>query len=351
MKEIYPKNKEHFKKLIPFAQKIISICKEAGADPIIYGSFAHFYHTKDKTMKVNDIDLMIPEYTKNSPKLNGLLKKNKINFRYLPKWETTIVTKGKLKVEIDSVGLGHEGFDEKTLFEKEHDKANFYGINVKMFKLEHFEKSYVRAYLKSTDNKDKIMDKIKRLEKFLGRKIDNPISIEKIKNKDLTSAQKKIINDARIAQWGAGEKKDFSKYYEPETVWFFLKDNGKVVALSGLRPIKLEYLGKKYSIGGICSFISLVRMKGYGKILVSFMKNYSYKTGKTILGFTLKTEFFGKAGLETEKGFIKRFIYVKPNGEKVYDNEGDGIYYEGKDKIISKILKGKKPVFIKVLHW
>ena len=134
-------------------------------------------------------------------------------------------------------------------------------------------------------------------------------------------------------------------------MWFFLKDNGKIVALGGLRPIKLEYLGKRYSIGGICSFISLVRMKGYGKILVSFMKNYSYKTGMTILGFTLKTEFFGKAGLETEKNFIRRFIYVKKNGEKVYDNEGDGIYYEGKDKIISKILKGKKPVYIEVLHW
>jgi len=175
--------------------------------------------------------------------------------------------------------------------------------------------------------------------------------IKVIKNKNLNSSQKKIINDARLAQWGKGEEKDFSKDYEPETLWFFLKDKNKVVALSGLRPIKINYLGKIYPILGICSVISLVKMKGYGKILVSFLKNYSYKTGKTILGFTLKTEFFGKAGLKTEKGFIKRFIYIKPNGEEFYDNEGDGIYYEGKDKIISKILKGKKPVYIKVLHW
>jgi len=56
-----PKNKEYFKKLIPFAKEIISICKENKIDPIIYGSFAHFYHTKDKTMNVNDIDIIVPK--------------------------------------------------------------------------------------------------------------------------------------------------------------------------------------------------------------------------------------------------------------------------------------------------
>jgi hypothetical protein len=174
-----------------------------------------------------------------------------------------------------------------------------------------------------------------------------------IKNKNLSASQKKIINNARVSLWGEGEKKDFYKDYEPETLWFFVKDKNKIVSFSGLRPIKIKYLGKSYSIGGICSVISLVRGKGYGKILVSFMKNYSYKTGKTILGFTSdkNMEIFKKSGLDVKKDFIKRFVYMKPNGEKVYDNDGNGIYYEGKDKIISKILKGTKPVYIEVLHW
>jgi hypothetical protein len=42
---------------------------------------------------------------------------------------------------------------------------------------------------------------------------------------------------------------------------------------------------------------------------------------------------------------------VKPNGKKVYDNDGSGIYYEGKNKIISKILKNKEEVKIFVEHW
>ncbi len=37
--------------------------------------------------------------------------------------------------------------------------------------------------------------------------------------------------------------------------------------------------------------------------------------------------------------------------EKVYDDDGDGIYYDGKDKLISKILKTKSPAYIFVEHW
>lgn len=178
------------------------------------------------------------------------------------------------------------------------------------------------------------------------------MKVEIIKNKNLTSSQKKIINYARVKEFGKEYKKDFSKDYEAETVWIFVKDKNKIVSFGGIRPITLIYLGKKYNIGGICSTISLVKGKGYGKIMVSFMKNYSHKTGKTILGFTgEEIYFFEKAGLKYKKNFIKRFVYKKPDGELVYDNDGNGIYYEGKDKIISKILKGKKPVFIEVLHW
>jgi len=172
------------------------------------------------------------------------------------------------------------------------------------------------------------------------------------KNKNISNAEKALINKNRAKEFGKGEIKDFKKDYEPETLWFFVKEKGKVVALGGLRPITIKYLGKTYKIGGICSIISIVKGKGYGKILMSFMIDYSRKTGKTILGFTGKTEFFRKAYLGTKKDFIKRFIYKNPKtGEEIIDNDGDGIYYEGKDKIISKILSGKKPVYINVLHW
>lgn len=169
------------------------------------------------------------------------------------------------------------------------------------------------------------------------------------KNKNLSPSQKSLINKNRKKEFD--DPKDFSKDYESDTSWFFVKDKEKVVALGGLRPIKLTYKKKNYNILGICSIISIVKKKGYGSILIQAMINHSQKTDKTLLGFTNQTKFFQKAGLKTKKNFIKRFVWIKQNGEKVYDNDGDGIYYEGKDKLISKILKTKSPVYIFVEHW
>ena len=177
------------------------------------------------------------------------------------------------------------------------------------------------------------------------------VSVDIVKNKDLSKVQKDTLNNARMKEWGDGEWKDFEKDYEPDTFWFFIKAGRKVVSVGGVRPIKVKYLGKDYSIGGICSTISVVKKKGYGKIMVSFMIDYSRRTGKTILGFTGQTEFFKKVGLNTEKGFIRRFVWVKKSGGKVYDDDGDGIYYEGKDMFISKVLKTKSMVEIFVEHW
>ena len=53
---IYPKNKKFFKELIPFSKNIIKILQKNKITPVIYGSFSHFYHTKDKNIRVNDIE-------------------------------------------------------------------------------------------------------------------------------------------------------------------------------------------------------------------------------------------------------------------------------------------------------
>ncbi|MAG47534.1 hypothetical protein CL617_02935 [archaeon] len=171
---IYPKNQEHFKKLITFSKKIISICKDNKITSIIYGSFAHFYYTKDKNMRVNDIDILIP---KNSfPKMIKLLEKNKIKFKYIPeysdnKMKTIIVKKGKLKVEIDETGTEYKTLNERSLSKDIFNEINFDNLKVKMITLKQLEDIYLTAYKRSKDDKPKILKKIKHLEKFLGRKL------------------------------------------------------------------------------------------------------------------------------------------------------------------------------------
>ncbi len=166
---ISPKNKEYFKKLIPFAQKIIAICKENKSEPIIYGSFSHFFHTKDKNMKVNDIDIILPK--KAFKKILNSLKKNNINFKYYPEWQTIIIKKGKLRVEIDGVGSGYKSISEQSLSKNIFKKIDFYGTEVKIITLKQLEEIYSVAYSRSKEDKTKIMEKIKQLEKYLDRKI------------------------------------------------------------------------------------------------------------------------------------------------------------------------------------
>jgi hypothetical protein len=124
--------------------------------------------------------------------------------------------------------------------------------------------------------------------------------------------------------------------------------------MGGLRPIKINYLGKKYVIEGICSIISVKKGKGCGKKIMQKIVKILKDENKTGLGFCgpSVTPFYQKSGLKTEKDFVKRFIYKNSEtGEEIIDNHGDGIYYDGKDKFVSKVLKSQEPVYINVLHW
>lgn len=167
--KIYPSNKVHFKQLIPFAKKIILLCQKNKISPVIYGSFAHFYYTKDKNMKVNDIDLMIPK--KDFSKILVGLTKNKIKFKYYPEWQTIVIKEGKLKVEIDEVGKGYKTLNEKSLSKNIFNRIDFYGIKVKMITLKHILEIYPVAYNRSKDDKARILKKIKHMENFLGKEI------------------------------------------------------------------------------------------------------------------------------------------------------------------------------------
>ncbi len=168
--KIYPKNKDFFKELIPFAKNIIRICKDSGIKPVIYGSFAHFYYTKDEGMKVNDIDILFSK--RDLQKLMRILENKKIKFiRCSQDDYSMIIKKGKLKVELDGVGTGYKTLKETSLSKNIFNKIDFYGIKVRMITLEQLEEMYPVAYREANKTKKKVGRRIKHFEKFLGRKI------------------------------------------------------------------------------------------------------------------------------------------------------------------------------------
>jgi hypothetical protein len=206
------------------------------------------------------------------------------------------------------------------------------------------------AHLYRKSNKKELNEWLKNRDDWI---CPDNITTEIIKNKNLTNYQKGVINKARISNWGKGAKKNFQKDYEQNTLWIFVKIGKRIVSLGGIRPIKVKLNKKIYSIGGICSTISIEKGKGYGKIMVREMLDYSRKTGKTILGFTAdkNVPIFRKSGLKAESGIIEKFVWIKKDGTKEYDDDGIGIFAEGKDKFISRLKKCKNMAEIKVEFW
>jgi len=178
------------------------------------------------------------------------------------------------------------------------------------------------------------------------------IEVEIRKIKEMSNYEKGIINRFRVKKWGEKQRKDVEKDYPKDTVFFYLKDNGKIVAITGLIPVRIFYLGVKYNILGICSGISIPEGKGYGRIMVACIISYLKKKKKSAIGFTGKTDTYTHIGFNSEKNFIRRFVYVhQKTGERIIDNDGDGVYYEGPDKFISTVLSTKGIVEIPLLHW
>ncbi len=56
----YPANEKHFIRLKSFAKKILDICTEAGAVPVVWGSMACFGYTKNKEIVVNVNQFRMP---------------------------------------------------------------------------------------------------------------------------------------------------------------------------------------------------------------------------------------------------------------------------------------------------
>jgi hypothetical protein len=178
------------------------------------------------------------------------------------------------------------------------------------------------------------------------------LTIEEKDVKKLTRSEMDLMNKWRRKEFGPNESKDFKKDFPTNTKFFFVKENNKIMAFTGLMPIKIKHFGKTYNILGICNLVSVKKKLGYGRILIGAMLVYIRKNKKSALGFTGQTIFCRKAGLGVKKDFIKRFRYKNPiTGKIEIDNDGDGIYINGKDNFIKEILSTKSFVYIDIDFW
>ncbi|MEK6873496.1 MAG: hypothetical protein AABW91_01515 [Nanoarchaeota archaeon] len=179
------------------------------------------------------------------------------------------------------------------------------------------------------------------------------IKIEKIRVKKIPKKYVDLMNKERKRKYGSKKPMDFKKE-DKNGVFFFVKNNKKIMAFGMLKPVKVEYLGKQYNILGMGRGMAIKKGVGYGRILNNARIKYASEKGKSVLAFTDRKNigFFKKVGFKISKDLIKRFRYKNPEtGKIIYDPDGDGVYLEGKDKLISKMLKTKEIAYIEIPFW
>lgn len=164
MFELKPKNNELFERLIIFAKKVFKILDNNNIEYVIYGSFAFFYYTKDISLSVNDIDLMI--HKEDKKKLPALLKSEGIEFE--EKEDDFFIRDGDLLIEADGWGFS----DKELTSSIEINYVLAYDTKVNIISLDNVELIYSMARdYKYNSDQDKILKKIEHLESFLGRKL------------------------------------------------------------------------------------------------------------------------------------------------------------------------------------
>jgi hypothetical protein len=172
------------------------------------------------------------------------------------------------------------------------------------------------------------------------------------KTTNLTDKEISIMNNARIKEYGKQEKLDFKKA-DANGEFIFVKEDNKIRAFGMMKPVKVELDKKKYVLYGIGRGLALEKGKGWGRKLNEARILKLKKLGKTGVAFTSEHNigFFKKVGYEIKRNGIRKFLYKNLKGELIEDNDGQMVYYEGKDKFITKLLKSKNKAIMDSDFW
>ncbi len=127
------------KPLFCFYKKIYKIFDKLNVEPIVYGGLAYFYYTKDRTIPIKDIDLLVPE--SDFIRIQEMLDSQKnITYKVMP-WHSIEVFENGMKIDIDSV----EHFLDPM--SREFNKAIFGDLNLNFLNRDSLINIYEEALL------------------------------------------------------------------------------------------------------------------------------------------------------------------------------------------------------------
>lgn len=157
---ILPKNKDKFIRLLEFDKEILGICDDLNISPVLNAGFAVFVYTKNKDMKVNDIDMLIPEA--DFPRIISVLKKRGIEYK-LKKYHVLQILKDDLKIDFDSIDYWPKMW--KINLPQNYKVVQIGGFKVRIISLEDLKQTYKIGAESSDDRSEDYKLKLEALEK------------------------------------------------------------------------------------------------------------------------------------------------------------------------------------------
>jgi hypothetical protein len=162
------------------------------------------------------------------------------------------------------------------------------------------------------------------------------------KGSELDRDELDVINKWRVKEfrsdtlWGPGTLPAFG-----DSEMFLLKDNGTLLAFCRLRPIKITvYSRTGTNIWGLGAVVTIVRGKGYGKMLLSDVITFLDSGDKVMVGFCSpdNSGFYEKSGFSVLPDGATRFIYINGKNERIAGKPGIAFFYPRDNKILTALL-------------
>jgi len=180
------------------------------------------------------------------------------------------------------------------------------------------------------------------------------MNLDIIKGNQLSDPIIDMMNQQRLYEYGENTK-DFKKY-ELESTFFFLKESHQIKAFGMLKPVTITYQEQSFHILGIGNIIAREKGKGWGKTLMTNIKDYLEQESRIGLGFCDKpvVGFYQKCGYDIVEQLSTRFRYQyakETNGRETLKNPRDILCYDADPNFINTLCSSNDLIYINVPFW
>lgn len=126
---------------------------------------------------------------------------------------------------------------------------------------------------------------------------------------------------------------------DPESRLFLVCSDGnkEVLSVAVVKPFDIRFDGVVHSVQGVLSVVSRVKKQGYGRIVMTAVKEWLIAEQQIGIGFAKRSvsEFYSRCGYQVERDLVERFreeaedgtLSTHPDGEEdvIYVNDTTGL--------------------------